>query len=368
MKIAIACGGSGGHIFPGIALAYELTKEGVNEILMVTSQKELDVEIIEKSNLGFKAMAYNPFVFTLNPVRQFLFLLRLARGINLGARILSGFRPECVVGFGGSVSVPVIIAARLLGIPRILHEQNIVAGLSNRFLSLFADKVAVSFDETKGSFSAKKVVLTGNPVRSKFISLDRTRSRDRFGLDRERFTISVIGGSQGAAALNVAVQDALALMDYSEKKTLQVIHVAGRDDCEAVTERYQKDNIKSRIFSFLDEIDMAYTASDLVIARAGATTIAELAHFEKPSILVPYPEKRIHQVQNAYFLSDNKAAVTIEQKDLTPVRIKNLILSFKKDKRRLEDMASRLKRLLVADADRLLAKEVLSLGKTVVKV
>ncbi|MBL7068483.1 MAG: undecaprenyldiphospho-muramoylpentapeptide beta-N-acetylglucosaminyltransferase [Candidatus Omnitrophica bacterium] len=363
MKIAIACGLSGGHIFPGIALAYELTKKSGNDILMVTSRKKLDIEIFEKSGLRFEAVPYNPFILTLNPVKQFLFVLRLVRGVNLSVKVLSRFRPQCVVGFGGSVSVPILFAAWILHIPRIIHEQNIIAGLANRLVSLFADRIAVSFEETKRFFNERKVVVTGNPVRRKFLNLDKIHSRDRFGLDKERFTIFVIGGSQGAAALNNAVLDALGMMDYQEKKTLQVIHIAGRDAQGPVTERYQKENIKSRIFSFLDEIDRAYTACDLVISRAGATTIAELAHFERPSILVPYPKRRVHQAENAYFLSDNKAAITIEEKDLNPVQIKNLILDLKKDKKRLEDMASRFKGLGVRDADLLLAREVLSLGE-----
>lgn len=360
MKVIIACGGSGGHIFPGIALACELAKK--NDILIVCSSKPLDAEILKRSGYNFEIIPYNPFVFTLSPLRIFLFLVKLIKGSISSVKLLLKFRPDCVVGFGGFVSGPVIFAAWLLRIPRIIHEQNLIAGLANRVEALFANRVAVSFEDTKRFFNKYKAIKVGNPVRGNFLNLDKAHSRDRFGLDRDRFTLFIAGGSQGSSFLNNIAIEALKLMDHGQKKTLQVIHITGRTDYQSVKQIYIKENIKSKPIPFLDEIDRAYTASDLVIARAGATTIAELTYFAKPSILIPYPERRVHQIENAHFLSNNNAAMTIEEKDLNAEGMKDLILDLIKDAEKLKGMSKNSKRLSNPSAASLLAEEVLSLA------
>lgn len=365
MRVVIACGASGGHIFPGITLAYELAKEKDSDTLMLCSRKPLDVEILQKSGLAFVVMPYNPLIFTLNPLRISLFFIKLVIGAVLSLRLLSRFRPHCVVGFGGFVSVPVVFAAWLLRIPTIIHEQNLIAGLSNRIGSIFADRVAVSFEDTKRFFKKCKVVKIGNPVRRRFLILDKTHSRERFGLDKDRFTIFITGGSQGANFINNTILDAFNLMDYGQKKALQVIHVTGKENYESVRDGYIKEGMNAKVFSFLDEIDRAYTASDLVIARAGATTIAELAYFGKPSILIPYPKRNVHQTENAHFISDNKAGITIQEKALDAKGAKELILSLSGDPKRLEEMSCNSRRLGTHDASRLLAQEVSSLARSV---
>ena len=363
MKIAIACGGSGGHIFPGIALAQELIKDK-HEVLMICSQRPLDSEILQaNSDLRFEVIPCAPFVMTLNPLKITFFFIKSLSGIYSSMRLLLRFRPGSVAGFGGFTSGPVVMAAWLLGIPSIIHEQNAVAGLANRISSFFAKRVAISFDQTKKFFNACKTVEVGNPVRSGFQQLDKMQSRERFGLDRNRFTLLVTGGSQGAGLLNYAVPDAIGLMDFKEKKSLQVIHVTGKNDYETIKEKYGKNKIKSNVSSFIHEIDRAYTAADLVVSRAGATTIAELAYFGKPSILIPYPTKRVHQAENARLLSDKDAAITIAEKDISAEALRLLILAMLKDPARCNNMAENSKRLARPDAARILAREVTALLK-----
>jgi len=360
MKIIIACGGSGGHIFPGIALAYELKDRG-NDILMVCSRRPLDIEILKKSALEFKAIPAKGLIGTLSPIGLLLLIKESVIGVAVTLKLLSGLRPHCVVGFGGFLSGPVIFAAWLRRVPIIIHEQNLVAGLANRIESLFADKIAVSFEGTKNFFNRDKVIKVGNPVRKRFVDLDKVRSRERFGLDRDRFTLFVIGGSQGASAINIAMVEALSIMDHEEKKAIQVIHISGEKDYEFVKDGYMKGSVKSKVFSFLDEVERAYSASDLIIARAGATTIAEVTYFGKPAILIPYPKKKVHQIENAYFLSDNKAAIIIEENGLSKEALKETISRLQKDSRKLEEMSKNSKRLAVPDASSLLAEEVTSL-------
>ena len=361
-RIAIVCGASGGHIFPGIALARELKKRKDTDILVVATSKPLDAEILGTAGLEFAVIPYNPFVFTANPFKLAGFLARLAGGIGRGIKILHRFRPQCVAAFGGFVSGPMIIAAFIMRIPRIIHEQNAVAGLANRIGSRFADKVAVSFRDTGKFFNEKKVVLTGNPVNRASSGIDRPRARESFGLDEKRFTLFVIGGSQGSAALNRVLPEALGNLSHSEKKAFQVLHVAGKDDHEAVARKYRKGKVRSRVFSFLDGMERAYTASDLVISRSGASTIAELAYFGRPSILVPYPAKRVHQKENAMVFSERKAAVMLEENIFCAEVVMKLILKLKSNTAGLEEMAAAAKSIGSPEAPRLLAEEVISLA------
>ncbi len=363
MNIIIACGASGGHIFPGVALAQELLKSRKDKVLIVCSDKPIDTEILQKSGCDFMTMPQNPFTRTYDPLILLRFFIKLARGIFLSLRLLTRRRPDCVVGFGGFVSGPVIFAAWCLRIPRIIHEQNLVAGLANRIGALFADRVAVSFEETKKFFNNKAKVMTiGNPVRGSFINLDKARSRERFGLEKERFTIFVMGGSQGASAINNAIVDAMGGIEHMQKHRMQIIHVTGQNDYEAVKKRYQKDNIKSKVFPFIEEVDRAYTAADIVISRAGATTIAELTYFGRPSILIPYLAENVHQKENAYYLSRNNAAVTMEEKDLNIDNIKELILNFLEHPDRLDKVSRNSKRLGNPNAAKMLADEVAALS------
>ncbi|MFH1753127.1 MAG: undecaprenyldiphospho-muramoylpentapeptide beta-N-acetylglucosaminyltransferase [Candidatus Omnitrophota bacterium] len=363
MNIVIGCGASGGHIFPGLALAQELLKNTKNSVLIVCSDRPIDAQILRVSGCEFVALPQNPFVRTRNPILLARFFIKLVGGIYSSLKILIKRRPCCVVGFGGFASGPVIFAAWCLRIPRIIHEQNLVAGLANRIESVFANRVAVSFEETKRFFKDEsKVTTVGNPVRGSFVNLDKNRSRERFGLERERFTIFVMGGSQGASSINNAVVGAASGIDHMRKQRLQIIHVTGESDYEAVKKRYQKENVKSKVFPFLEEVDRAYAAADLVVARAGATTIAELTYFGRPSILIPYSAENVHQKENAYYLSKNNAAVTMEEESLNADGLKKIILNFLEDPDKLDKISKNSKRLGNPNAAKMLAEEVAALS------
>jgi len=364
LKIIIACGGSGGHIFPGIALARELAeRDGRNDILIVCSMRPFDREILAKSGCSFEAIPCCPYAATINPVKIFTFLISLFSSLFASLSLLRRYRPDCVAGFGGFVSVPVVFAAWILKIPRLIHEQNVIAGMANKTISLVADRVAVSFADTERFFSKEKVIDLGNPLRKSLFGIDKKKARRELGLNREGLILLILGGSQGARFINKVTIDAITGMSEDAKRIIQLIHITGRCDYDYVKDKYSKSNIKSRVFPFLDEIGNAYAAADLVIARAGATTIAELTCLGKPSILIPYPEKRVHQLENANFLSGKKASVTIEEKGLSAMRMREAISGLSTDLAGLEEMAGNSKRLGRPDAASRLAEEVMRLSR-----
>jgi UDP-N-acetylglucosamine--N-acetylmuramyl-(pentapeptide) pyrophosphoryl-undecaprenol N-acetylglucosamine transferase len=362
VKIVIACGASGGHIFPGIALAQEITRTRNSKALIVCSDKPIDIEILKKSGCEFTAMRQNPFIYGGGFSESMRFGGRLAGNVYRSVKLLKREKAGCVVGFGGFASGPVVIAAWLLRIPRIIHEQNVVAGMANRIGAAFANRVAVSFEETIKFFGREKSVKVGNPVRGSFIFYDKQAAREGLGLKRDKFTVLVTGGSQGAASVNDTVFEALVGMSDQERDRFQVIHITGAGDYDKVAARYARKGPDGKVCAFLDEMDKAYSAADLVISRAGATTVAELTHFGKPSVLIPYPKESVHQRENALFLSDNGAAVMIEDKDLDPSKLKGILLDYAGDPEKLMKISASTKKLASSNAASLLADEIAALS------
>ena len=276
--------------------------------------------------------------------------------------------PDVVVGFGGYVSCPAIMIASLLRIPRIVHEQNVVPGRANMLLFKLADKVAISFEETRlitsVSKDSEKLVFTGNPMRREVLREDRQGGIKRFGLDTAKFTVLLIGGSQGAHFLNEAFISAMAGIDKGIRRNFQVIHLTGVKDYEWAVAAYSKiEDLESRVYSFIDRIEEAYSASDLVITRAGASAIFEVAYFARPMILVPYPFALSHQGENAKVFSRKGAAVVIDENTLSAETFKDNILRLFNDKVALKGLGDSAKRLSSPVASKDLAREVLSLSE-----
>lgn len=368
MRILIAAGGSGGHIFPAIALARTLKekKPGI-EIKFVGSRKELDRRIFEKEGFSFFLLSANKLPYNKS-LKLLLFFAKLKIDILRAFIIIASYKPDVVVGFGGYLSFPVIFAASVLSVPRVLHEQNVVPGRANNFLFRWADAIAISFDETKKFLGpyAGKAVFTGNPIRYEFFSaLNRKDGRElaikQFGLDTDKFTILVIGGSQGAHFLNEAFIQAIALIRDDIKIYLQVIHITGIKDYEWAVKEYRKiGSPEARVYSFIDRIEEAYGAASLVVTRSGASALFELAFFGKPMILVPYPFAMSHQSDNARVFSKNGAAIEIEEGKLSAGVFKDAITILFNDRYRLKGLAESAKRLSVPEASGNLARLVLT--------
>jgi len=365
VKILIVSGGSGGHIFPAVALAEELGLEGSSaEILFIGSNKALDRRIFEKEGFKYRLLSDNKLPYRAS-FKTLFFLFKLSIDILRSLAIIMNYRPDAVVGFGGYVSVPVMAAAYIFGVPRIVHEQNAVPGKANAMLFRFADRIAVSFEETKkylGAY-ARKVVFTGNPIRAALLKDDKAGNIKRLGLDPNKFSILVIGGSQGAHNLNKSFLKALSKMDSSVTRSLQVIHITGVTDYGWVSAAYKELSVEHRVHSFLDRIEEAYSASDLVVTRSGASAIFEIAYFGRPMILIPYPFAMGHQYENARIFCAKGAALEIDEKELSPDIMRDRIEGLLKDRNKLSDMGESARRISVPDSSRSLALAVLNIRK-----
>lgn len=367
MRVLIASGGSGGHIFPAVALASALKgRDHDIDIKFIGSDKTLDRRIFEKEGHSFSLLSSNKLPYGPG-LGIFIFFIKLLLDAVKSFFIIMSYKPDIVVGFGGYVAAPVIFAARILGIPEIVHEQNVVPGRANKFVFGMADKIAISFEETRGHLGryAKKAVYTGNPIRAALFSDSRGKNykqdgKEHLGLDGKKITILVIGGSQGAHRLNEAFINALSGLDKNTRMSFQVMHITGIKDYEWVATRYKELGLEHRVWSFIDRIEELYIASDLVVTRSGASAIFEAAFFGKPMVLVPYPFAMSHQAENARVFSKKGAAVEIDEKDLSPEVFRGSILNLLNDKDAFLKMAEASHRLSVPEASDNLAGLVLN--------
>lgn len=365
MRILIAAGGSGGHIFPAVALAQELKDKKIGiDILFIGSNKVLDRRIFEKEGFRYALLSANKLPYKATP-GLLLFAIKFLFDILKSFIIIASYRPSRVVGFGGYVSGPVMIAASILRIPSIVHEQNVVPGRANSFSFRLADKIAISFEDTAKSLGpfAKKIIFTGNPIRISMLKNDRLGGMNKLGLNNDKFTILVIGGSQGAHFLNSNFINALAGLDEDTKRSLQVVHITGIKDYEWVRSRYDDLGIASRVYSFIDRIEDAYSASDLVVTRSGASAIFEVAFYGRPMILVPYPFALAHQTENARVFSQKGAAMEINEKEISPEVFKERIAALLNDKGKMREMGEKARSLSFPRSSEVLAAAVLNLVK-----
>lgn len=311
MKIIIAAGGTGGHVFPGIALAEAFTaKNSSNQVLFIGTRRELDKKTFVSCGFSFEAIDAVS-IKGKNPVAMFISSLYALKGITQAMRIIKTFSPDLAVGLGGYVSGPVVLAAFLMGVKTAIHEQNTIPGLANRMLGKIANRIFISFACSQTYFAQHKTVLTGNPLRKEHLA-ETKQSRQK-----TPFTLLVIGGSLGSHQINSALIDALEYL-IPIKHALKIIHQTGTQDIEMVHEVYRAKGFNAEVVSFIDQIAGAYRKAHLVISRSGATTLAELMIHHRASILIPYPlAADHHQHKNAGVLVDEEAARMIDPEHLT---------------------------------------------------
>ena len=347
-------GGTGGHVFPALAVADYLkkagwrivwlgTKGGMEELLV--SQKGHDIKFINFSGLRGK----NLMVWFTLPVRLLLAFWQ-------SAKLLFQLRPDVVLGMGGYPAFPGGIMASLLNKPLLIHEQNSIPGLTNKILVKFADKVLTGFpDSIKDK---KKVVFSGNPVRNEISQLDTPDNR--YEGRNGNLKLLIIGGSLGAQALNTIVPKALKLIPHIVRPL--VIHQAGEKHLETLNKNYVEAGVEGELVVFIEDMAVQYSECDLVICRAGALTIAELASAGIASILVPYPYAvDDHQTYNAKFLSSNGAALLLPENELTPGSLAKLLLGLTREN--LLEMALKARELAKPNATRIVAEECMEMVK-----
>jgi UDP-N-acetylglucosamine--N-acetylmuramyl-(pentapeptide) pyrophosphoryl-undecaprenol N-acetylglucosamine transferase len=324
-KILIAGGGTGGHVFPGIAVAKGLQREIEDvSVVFVGTSEGIESNVVPKEGFDLQFIRSEGIVGR-GVYKGLKSGLRLPLSLRESYVILRQFRPDAVIGVGGYCSGPVLLCASLMGIPTLIHEQNTIPGLTNKILGKFVNVVAVTYFESLHYFPKGKTYITGNPVRDEILEGDRKRGYTTFGLDNELFTIFVFGGSAGASNINRALSESLVYLE-EYKDHVQFIHQTGEKDFNFVRDFYHARGFRGTVIPFIHDMGDAYAVADLVISRAGATTLAEITNCGKASILIPYPfAAGNHQRANAKKLWDLGAAQMIHDRDLSGKSLSDLI-------------------------------------------
>ena len=323
MKILLSGGGTGGHVFPALAVAQRaLAQSGENAVLFLGNPQAIEATLVPAHGYPFVGLKCSGFAARSLP-KKLKSLWKLQAAVRRACGIIRDFAPDVVLGVGGYVSMPVVIAAGLLRIPVVLHEQNASAGLANRVGARWAKRICVSFPKALNDFPASRVSLSGNPVRAELFTIPPWSG--------EVPCLLIFGGSQGARPLNVCMVPAVASL-LQDIPALRVIHQSGKTQVEEVRSAYARAGCAEQVevVDFINDMPQAYRDSSLVICRAGATTVAELAACGRPAVLVPFPEAAgDHQTHNAMALVNAGGAVILLQDELTPelmaVQIKELL-------------------------------------------
>ena len=359
MKVIISGGGTGGHVFPALAIAQTFMKTGTKQedILFVGTEGGIESKIVPDAGFVLKTIRTEGIVGKGFTKRLRAYLILVVSLLD-AYKVVRLFKPSIVMGFGGYSSGPVVFAASMLGIPTLIHEQNSVPGLTNRILGKFVDAIALSYQDSQKYFPKKKSVLTGNPVRETILHGNRRKGYSFFGLKENRFTIFVFGGSQGARKINESVLGALEILE-DKIENIQFLHLTGYKDFEIIKDGYNNKGFHSAVFPFIENMADAYEVADLVISRSGAITLAEITLLGKAAILIPYPfAAGNHQETNALELTENGAAIMIKDKDLKASELALWIRRFLDNPDELRDMGEKNRQLAKPDA----SKKIVELG------
>lgn len=355
----VAGGGTGGHLFPGVAVAKEISRrfEGT-EILFVTGKRKMESEVLRKA--GFRQTS----VAVEGMKGRGLFkgawaALKLPWSFLESLWIIRGFSPHLVLGVGGYSAGPVCLAARVMGVPSAVHEQNSFPGVTNRLLCRVVNRVFISFEGSRKHLSGASIHLTGNPIRAEFVT-----SETRLSRNGKLFTVAVVGGSQGARAINSAFVEALALLK-ERNRPCRVIHQTGELDYERTAALYKEKGLEAEVRPFVQDMAGVYRDADLVVSRAGAGAVFEMAAMGKPSLLIPYPfSANRHQETNAQFLVEAGAAEMILQENLTGEVLAERLQKFMENRAALEKMGQAARSVSKPDAAQRIADLLLEMVRS----
>jgi UDP-N-acetylglucosamine--N-acetylmuramyl-(pentapeptide) pyrophosphoryl-undecaprenol N-acetylglucosamine transferase len=341
-RIILAGGGTGGHLFPGIAVMEELRRrEPELDVLFVGTARGIETKVVPQLGERLECLEVTPLKGR-TPGQLVKSLVALPQAGIEAARLVKQFRPNLVLGVGGYAAGPMVLAARALGVKTALLEQNAHVGLTNRLLSRFVDRAYLSFDETASTFSPEKARVVGNPVRRSFVSMGHMARIDPAAFEMRARRVLVIGGSQGARVLNQVVPEALARAGAA-LRGVEIVHQTGHAMCDAVRARYAELGLEANVTPFIDDMARAYASAAIVIGRAGATSLAEICAVGRPSVLVPFPAAADdHQWHNARALEARGAAVAIRESELDADKLAHTVarlLTDASERRRMADAA-----------------------------
>ncbi|MFZ3209528.1 MAG: undecaprenyldiphospho-muramoylpentapeptide beta-N-acetylglucosaminyltransferase [Geobacteraceae bacterium] len=364
MRLLIAGGGTGGHLFPGIAVAEEfLVRDSANDVLFVGTERGIEARLIPKLGYSVELIAATG-IRGKNGLSQLKGMLMLLYGYSQSRAILKAFQPDLVLGVGGYASGPVVLAARGMRISRFIHEQNAIPGITNKILARVSNKVFISLEESRRFFPTGATLLTGNPVRKEILAAAGNPPQPPFDkggrpTGRGDFHLLVFGGSAGAHSVNMAVVAALPFLRHIGER-LYITHQTGENDLSEVREAYKREGVQALVVPFIDDMAAAYSAADLVVCRAGATTIAEVTACGKACIFIPYPfAVDDHQRRNAEALLKEGAGFMLLEQELSGERLAQKVLELVDDPPRVERTAENARKLARLDAAEVIVDEML---------
>ncbi len=353
-RFIISGGGTGGHIFPAVAIANALKKNIPDcEILFVGAEGRMEMQKVPEAGYAIKGLPIAGLQRSLD-LKNLLLPIKVLKSVTMAMKIITDFKPDVAIGVGGYASAPLLFAAKLKGIPYVIQEQNSYAGITNKILGKWAQKICVAYDGMQNFFPKEKIVFTGNPVRANISESKVTKQEalQYFNLAENRKTVLVIGGSLGARTINQSID---AGIEKINTENVQLIWQTGKGYFETAK---QKANNSIKVFDFIKQMDMAYAAADVIISRAGALSVSELCIFAKPCVLVPSPNvAEDHQTKNAMALVNKNAAVLVKDIEAKEKLISTL-LELIKDETQQNQLTQKIKQLAIADADERIFEEI----------
>ena len=363
LKVIISGGGTGGHIFPAISIANALKALRPDvQILFVGAIDRMEMQRVPAAGYRIKGLPICGFD-RQHKLKNIKVLFKIWKSQRMAKKIIKEFKPDVVVGVGGFVSGPTLNTAASMGIPCLIQEQNSYAGVTNKLLAKKAEKICVAYEGMDRFFPAEKIIMTGNPVRQALLNtkISHEDAVKSFGLDPTKKTILLLGGSLGARTINVSV---LLHLDLVKSTDVQFIWQTGSYYSAAIAEELKGENIPNlKVTDFITDMATAYKAADLVISRAGASSISEFCLIGKPVILVPSPNvAEDHQTKNALALSTKNAAIHVKDAD-APANLLELAVHTVNDDKRLAELSENVLKLALPNSAEIIAKEVITLAK-----
>ena len=342
MRVVISAGGTGGHIYPALAIINKIKKEEPNsEFLYIGTHNRMEKDIVPKHNIPFKSIEVYGFN-RKHLLKNFKTIKCLIKAKKECKRIISEFKPDIVIGVGGYVTVPVISAAHSLKIKTFIHEQNSIAGKANLSLSSKVDLIGVSFKSSMNEFPKEKTIFTGNPCSEDALTIKPT-PKNEFGLDNNKKLVLIVMGSLGSSKVNEYL---ISSMKYFDKKNYSVLYVTGNSSYEETIKNKFPTNVK--VVPYIENIARIMKNTDLIVTRAGASTLSEIIALNLPSILIPSPYvPNNHQYKNALDIVNNDAGLLIEEKDLKNDILVKTIDNLIDDSKKMNDFKKNLNKLKV---------------------
>lgn len=351
MKVLISGGGTAGHINPGIAIAkYIKSKNPDCEILFIGTKQGLETKLVPREGFELKLIKVRGFKRKLSK-DTFVTVKELFQGLSEARKIIKEFKPDIAIGTGGYVCGPVVFNAARMKIPTLIHEQNAFPGVTNKLLSKFVDKVAISFKESEKYFKdAKKLVFTGNPIRSEMLNADRNIAKAKLGIEKDKPLVVIFAGSRGAETINNTVSE--LILKHKDEDKFHILFATGEAQYDNIMKKIGTiDSKYIKVVPYIYDMAEVMAASDLVIGRAGAITISELTCLGVPSVLIPSPYVTAnHQEYNARALEKEGANVVILEKNLNPTVLYDEINELLQNKDRLKKMAENAKKMGISNA------------------